>query len=151
MMKNPPTYEDADLILKLYDLRREEKLRTARKWFGAMPALASRAEFLEQAPAGSEENAYFRMVLTYWDMACSFVATGVLNREAFFRGNNVEALYIWEKVRRAMSEIREVSKNKLYGAHLEQVANDYIEWYREQSPEFYETLQANVAKIAKKG
>lgn len=147
MTKNPPTYEDAKLLLKLYDLRREEKLRAARKWFGAMPRLNSRAEFLEFAPPGTDENANFRMTLTYWDMAATLVATGVLNRELFFRGNNLELLFVWEKVRPMIGELRAVSKNNLYGASLEQVANDYIAWYAEQSPGFYEQLQENVGKI----
>ncbi|MGZ4808220.1 MAG: hypothetical protein ACXV7D_02725, partial [Thermoanaerobaculia bacterium] len=72
-MKNPATYEDASLILRLYDLRREEKLRTARKWFGSVPAFASRDQWLQVCPTGSDENAYYRMVTTYWEMASSFV------------------------------------------------------------------------------
>jgi hypothetical protein len=145
--KNPPTYEDAKLLLKLYDLRREEKLRAARKWLGSMPQLRSRAHYLELAPAGSEENAYFRMALTYWDMAATLVATGVLHKELFFRGNNLELLFVWEKVRPMIGELREASKNRMYGAALEEVAGDYIAWYDEHSPGFYQQLQTNVANI----
>jgi hypothetical protein len=151
MMKNPPTYEDAQLILKLYDLRREETLRTARKWLGSMPRFESRAQLFEYAPPGSEENAYFRMVLTYWDMAAAFVAQGVLHKELFFRGNNLELLFVWEKVRPILGEFRAVSKNQIYLANLEQVANEFIAWYEEQSPGYYEQLKTNVGNIKAPG
>ncbi len=32
-MKNPFIYDDANLVLKIYDLRRESELRKVRKWF----------------------------------------------------------------------------------------------------------------------
>src|SRR5438552_11713775 len=90
------TYEDANLILRLYDLRREEKLRAARKWFGSIAPIESREEFLKRCPAGSDENAYFRMVTTYWEMAAAFVSNGILNRDLFYRSNNMELLFVWE-------------------------------------------------------
>jgi hypothetical protein len=146
-MKNPPTYDDARLVLELYDLRREETLRKARKWFGTLPALQSREDFLRLCPAGSDENAWFRMVTSYWDMASSFVVTGVLNRELFYRGNNNELLFVWEKVHRAVPEVREVNKNPMYLTHLEHVAKDFIDWLSQYAPEYYGQLAANVAKI----
>jgi len=148
-MKNPPTYDDANLVLKLYDLRREGEMRKARKWFGAMPALQSREDFLRLCPGGSDENAYFRMVTSYWDMASSFIVTGVLNRELFYRANNTELLFVWEKVRRTVPEMRAASKNAMYWTHLEQVATDFIAFLSQNAPEAYEQLAANVAKIGK--
>jgi hypothetical protein len=148
-MKTPPTYDDANLILKLYDLRREEAMRRARKWFGEMPVLEAREDFLKRCPPGSEMNAWFRMVTSYWDMASSFIVTGVLNRELFFRANNTELLFVWEKIRRTMPEMRTVNKNPMYWTHLEQVAGEFIAFMNTQAPEFYEQLSANVAKIPK--
>jgi hypothetical protein len=146
-MKNQPTYDDANLVLRLYDLRREETMRTARKWFGALPALQSRAEFLERCPAGSDENAYFRQVTSYWEMAATFVATGVLNRELFYRSNNVEMLFVWEKIRRAVPELRAVQKNPTAWGALEEVAEGFIEYMNGVAPEWHEQFMANVAKI----
>ncbi len=148
-MKNPPTYDDANLVLKIYDLRRESELRKARKWFATQPAFQSREEYLKVCPAGSDENAWFRMVTSYWDMASSFIVTGVLNRELFYRANNVELLFIWEKVRRIAPELREVNKNPLFWAHLEQVANDFVSFLSPQAPEFHAQLQANIAKLTR--
>jgi hypothetical protein len=147
-MKNQPTYEDANLILRLYDLRREEKLREARRWMGSLPPFTSRAEWLQVAPAGSEPNAYYRMVTTYWEMVSSFIVTGVLSSELFFRGSNFELLVVWEKVRRIVPEQRIAGKNPLTLRNLEQVATSYIEWLAENAPEFYEQFSANIAKQA---
>jgi hypothetical protein len=145
-MKNQPTYDDANLILKLYEMRREPRLREARKFIGGMPALKSREEFLQTCPPGSEENASFRMVTTYWEMAASFVVTGILNKELFFRANNLELVFVWEKVRGAIPEMRQVAKNPTQYRHLEEVAHEFIAWMNENAPEWYETWSANLRK-----
>src|SRR5438132_14360127 len=113
-MKTQPTFDDANLILRLYELRREEKLRAARKWFANAPQFTSREQWLQHCKPGSEENAYFRMVTSYWDMAASFVVTGILNSELFYRANNQELLFVWVKVQKIVGEMREASKNAIY-------------------------------------
>src|SRR5436853_2417973 len=143
VMKNQPTYDDANLILKLYEMRREPRLREARKFIGGMRALKSREEFLAACPPGSEENASFRMVVTYWDMAASFVVTGILNKELFFRANNLELVFVWEKLRMALPEIREAGKNPTQYRHLEEVAAEFIEYMNENAPGWYDTMGAN--------
>ena len=145
-MKSTPTYDDANLILRLYDLRREEKLRAARKWFGSIPALNSREEFLQRCPAGSEENAYFRMVTTYWEMAASFVVSGVLHRELFYRSNNMEILLVWEKIRRFVPEQRAAIKDPLRYRQMEEVASGFIEYLNQSAPGFYENWAAGIAR-----
>ena len=147
-MKSTPTYEDAKLILKLYDLRREEKLRAARKWLGSMPALQTRDEWLKICPPGSEENAYFRMVTTYWEMAASFVANGILNRELFYRSNNMELLLVWEKIRRFVPEQRTFIKDPLRYKQIEEVAKGFIEYLNENAPGFFDNWAAGLARPA---
>jgi hypothetical protein len=148
-MKNPPTYDDANLVLKIYDLRREETMRKARKWFVSQPAFQSREEFLKVCPTGSDENAWFRMVTSYWDMAASFIVTGVLNRELFYRANNFELLHVWERVRRMAPEMRDAVKNPMFWSHLEQVANDFVEFLSQHAPEYYTQMQANIARMTR--
>jgi hypothetical protein len=147
-MKSTPTYDDANLILRLYDLRREEKLRAARKWMGSMPALTSRDEFLKVAPPGTEENAYFRMVTTYWEMAASFVVSGILNRELFYRSNNLELLVVWEKIRRFVPEQRAAIKDPLRYKQIEEVAGGFIAYLNENAPGFFENWAAGLARPA---
>jgi hypothetical protein len=145
-MKNPATYEDANLILKLYDLRREPRLRDARKFVGALPVLGTREDFLRLCPPGTEENASFRMVVTYWDMASSFIVTGILNKELFFRANNLELVFVWERIRRALPELRAASKNPTQYRHLEQIGDEFIAWMNENAPEWYATFAAGLKK-----
>src|SRR5438477_859659 len=146
VMKNQPTYDDANLILKLYEMRREPRLREARKFIGGLRALKSREEFLQACPPGSDENASFRMVTTYWDMAASFVVTGILNKELFFRANNLELVFVWEKVRGAIPEMRAVAKNPLQYRQLEEVATEFIAWLDENAPGMFEQWAANMRK-----
>jgi hypothetical protein len=145
-MKNPATYEDAQIIMKLYELRREEKIREARKWIGSMPPLESHEHFLKLCPPGSDENAYFRMVTGYWTMAASFITSGVLNRELFYRSNNNELLFLWEKIRAAVPDMREKSKNPSSYTAIEEVANGFIDFWNEHAPGFYENFSAMVRK-----
>src|SRR3984893_9908598 len=147
-MKSTPTYDDANLILRLYDLRREEKLRAARKWMGSMPALTSREEFLKVAPPGTEENAYFRMVTTYWEMAASFVVSGILNRELFYRSNNLELLVVWEKIRRFVPEQRAAVKDPLRYKQIEEVAGGFIAYLNDNAPGFFDNWAAGLARPA---
>jgi len=77
-------FQDAEIILRLYDLRREDKMRKARHWFQTRFKANNLDEFQKQT-ATAEANAYFRNVINYWEMACLFVARGILNEEMFSR------------------------------------------------------------------
>ncbi len=147
-MKSQSTYDDANLILKLYDMRREPRMREARKWFGGAPQFQSREEWLKICPPGSEENASYRMVVTYWEMVASFVASGVLNAELFFQ-SNLEMLFVWEKIKLLIPELRIVQKNPSLSGNLEQVASDYLAHMKGKAPEWYESFFAPM--IAKAG
>ncbi len=148
MTKVPGTYDDANLILKLYDLRREERMRAARKWVMSQAPFTSREQFLGLCPPGSEENASFRMVTSYWDMASSFVVNGILNADLFYRSNSGELLHVWERVRRIIPVMREAQKNPLGYRNLEEVANGFIRFYQENAPGYYENLVSTLEKQA---
>ena len=97
-----PTYEDAQLVLKLYELRREEKLRAAREWFTGkfFPQTAEDVTALT-----GTENAYYRMVTTYWEMAASFVARGVVNADLFLDSGG-EMILVWAKLAEFVPQLR---------------------------------------------
>jgi hypothetical protein len=139
-----PTYEDAELVLKLYDLRREERLRTARAWFFANFSAHSFAEAMEKYPAGSDQNAYMRMVGTYWDMAASFVVRGILHDELFFESSG-EMLAVWEKIKDVVYDMRNVRKNPTLYRNLEKAATKQAAWLDRQAPEAYDMLKAMFA------
>jgi hypothetical protein len=137
------THEDAKLILHLYELRREPRMREARDWFTRHFHAKTMEEFLALCPPGSETNASYRMVLTYWEMAASFIVHGVLDRELFFE-NTTELLLVWERVRELLPQARAVGKNPLSAKNFEQVAGWYIDWWNARAPEFHATFAARV-------
>lgn len=137
------TYQDAELLLKLYDMRREERLRAARAWFAANFHAKSMAEVMEKFPPGSDHNAYFRQVISYWEMAASFVSKGVLHEELFFE-NSTEMLMVWERAKGFVGEFRAARKNPTLFKNLEKVAEKYAQWMNSNSPGSYEAFQAMV-------
>jgi hypothetical protein len=118
--QNVPTYEDAQLVLKLYELRREEKLRAAREWFVGkfFPRSAADLETLYSLPG--VENTYFRMVTSYWDMVASFVARGVLNADLLIDSAG-EMLLVWAKLESHLPEIRGKVVSPTFLSNLEKL------------------------------
>ena len=109
-------YQSADLILKLYDLRREDKMREARNWFGTFQPES--AEQLMQALMNPETSAKYRMVTSYWDMAASFVNHGAID-EAMFYDVSDEAIGVFAKIEPFLAEMREIAKRPKMFANLE--------------------------------
>ena len=82
------TAADAELILKLYDLRREPRLRAARQWVMHDFNPHTLDDLLAvQRDFGSEHNQYWRQVIGYWEMAAALVLNGALNKELFLSTN----------------------------------------------------------------
>ncbi len=136
-------YEDASLILRLYDLRREEKLRKARDWFLREFKASSGKEFEQKYPYGTEENAYMRMVVSYWEMAASFLVQEIVHDELFFTSCG-ELLAVWGKVQPLVEDLRAALKNPLIYRNLEKAAERHIKWLESNSPGAYEAWQARM-------
>lgn len=134
-----PTYDDTNLILRLYQLRREDRMRRGRAWFTAHFKAKTWDEFQKLAPGGSDENASFRMVVTYWDMVGSFITSGVLHKELFFQSGR-ELLLVWERMRDLLPEIRRQYKDPHLWSHLETVGNEFAEYFKARSGEGYEAF-----------
>ena len=145
-MANQATYDDANLILRLYELRREEKLRQAREWFAGSFKASNLEEMMKIAPMTSKENAYFRMVVSYWEMAATFVTSGVLNEDMFLQTNG-EILFVWERIREIAPHFRGFMKNPNAWRNLETVATAQIKRMEAGSPEAYPAFQAMVKGI----
>ena len=108
-------YKDADLILKLYDLRREKTMREARNWFFAFNP--EKPEDFFEVLTGTESGLY-RMVVSYWDMACSFVNNGAIDAEMFNDANG-EHLFVYAKMEPFIEALREQMGAPQFLAHLE--------------------------------
>ncbi len=110
-------YESADLLLKLYDLRREPTMRQARQWFGTFhPESADDIT----AALRSEHSSYYRMVTTFWDMAASFVNNGAID-EKMFNDANGEQIFIFARLQPFLAEYRAKTKQSDYLIQLEQL------------------------------
>jgi uncharacterized protein DUF4760 len=94
---------DADLILKLYDLRREPVMREARNWFFSFNPTTT-DEYMEAMM--SEKSGYVRMVISYWDMAASLVNNGAID-EQMFNDANGEHLFVFAKIEPILGALRE--------------------------------------------
>lgn len=135
-MTQKPTYDDANLILRLYEMRREDRMRKARAWFTANCKAKTYQELLKLAPGGSDENASVRMVTSYWDLVASFMTSGVLNKELFFQSGR-ELLLVWERVRDYLPSMREAYQDPNYLKHLEAIGNEYAAYFQKQDPAAY--------------
>jgi len=108
-MPKKPTATDAQLILQLYDLRREAEMRKARHWWLAEFWPQSVDDILKVSGAmGSQENNWLRQVGGYWSMAASFVLQGALSEELFIQPSvSGEMVFIFAKVQPFLKELRE--------------------------------------------
>jgi hypothetical protein len=137
-----PTAADAELILKLYDLRREAELRKARHWWVVTFSPQSADDLMKVAGAfGTPENNWLRQVLGYWGIASSLVHHGALNRELFLEPSFCgEMVLIYAKVRPFLKEIREKMKNQEFLGGIESLIMS-----TKKSREFLKRMETNLA------
>jgi hypothetical protein len=120
-MPKKATAEDAKIVMRLYDLRRESELRKARAWFAAFwPDAADEVVKVLHA-FGSQENAWIRQVSGYWEMAASLVLRGALNEDLFFDSGG-ELWFTLSKVHPFLKEIRQKAQAPYYLMHSEKLA-----------------------------
>jgi hypothetical protein len=113
-------HHDADLILKLYELRREKTMREARNWFFQFNP-KGKEDFIEVLT--SDKSGLYRMVVSYWDMACSFVNNGAIDAQMFNDANG-EHFFVFAKLEPFLPALREEMGNPNFLAHLEKVVRD---------------------------
>ena len=110
-------YESAQLILKIFEMRREPVLREARNWFVREFHPTSADEILGLS---ADDNRKFRMVTGYWDMACSLVTHGAIDRQMFLDANG-ELFGTFSKVQLYLGELRQRLNSPTVMSHAEQV------------------------------
>ena len=137
------TYDDVNLILRLYEMRREDRLREARKWFTGSFKAKSYDEFIALCAPGSEPNASYRMVTTYWEMVASFLNSGVLNAELFYQSGR-ELLLVWERIKDIVPAVREKVGHPRELKNLEEAAAAYRSWWNHTAPGAYDAFSKRV-------
>jgi hypothetical protein len=122
-MPKKPTTADAELILKLYDLRREAEIRKARNWWFVNFWPENADDFMKIAlAAGTQENNWLRQVGGYWDLAASLVVHGTLNETLFLEpAFSGEMFLIFAKIHPFLKEVRQKTQNPRMLANVENV------------------------------
>jgi hypothetical protein len=117
------TAKDAQVLIQLYDLRREPVLRAARKFMVSQFWPEGYEDFKALlTDFGSERNAWARQCLTYWDMAAALVLHGALDENLFF-ACNVEPYFLFTKYGPFLPQFRKEYVSSDFLANLEQLAN----------------------------
>jgi hypothetical protein len=122
-MPKKATATDAQLIMQLYDLRREPEMRKARHWWVAEFWPQSVDDVLKVVWAmGTQENNWLRQVGGYWSMAAAFVLQGALNEELFIQPSvSGEMVFVFAKVQPFLKELREKMGDPQMFGNIEKV------------------------------
>lgn len=132
-MASNPTFEQANLQLQIFELRREARLRQARDWFNKNYFANTMEEAMRVAPMGSEAGTSWMMVVSYWEQACSYLNHGLLHEDLFFE-NNGEFFWVWERVKPTIEEGRKMFVSPLFLSNLEKAAKTYEAWIEKRAP-----------------
>jgi hypothetical protein len=135
--------DEAGLILKLYELRREETMRKARDWYFREFNPQTIADFT--AALFGEHSGHLRMVVTYWDMAAALVNRGAIGLDLFNDANG-EQIGVFAKIEPLLGEIR-AAFGPQYCAHLEKLI-DATPDGRKRSAGTREQMKAIRAQLA---
>jgi hypothetical protein len=122
-MSKEPTATDAELILKLYDLRREAEMRKARDWWVVKFWPQTADDFIKVANAlGTQENNWLRQVGGYWDMAAALVLHGTIHPELFAEGGvSGEMFFLYAKMQPILKDVREKMQSPGLFSNVEKV------------------------------
>jgi len=146
-------YEDANLILKLYELRREDVMRKARDWYIGQFNPDNVQEIADVLLGAT--GAYYRMVTTYWDMAASLVNHGAIDEQMFLDANG-EHWVVFAKIEPFIEELRAKFGMPTSMQNLEKLvmrrpdAKEFLRGLRERFKQ-YAALRAEAAAKAQVG
>jgi hypothetical protein len=141
------THEQVNLMLRLYDMRREPRLREAREWFLTNFNATTAEEMMKLCPPGSQENAFMRMVVSYWEMVAGIVNRGLIDEDFFFE-NTGEQWGVWERLKPIIPVWRALFKNPLVFAQLEKHINRLEAWREKNAPGSTEAMRQLMAQMA---
>lgn len=136
--------ESADLILKLYDFRREAVMRKARDWMLSFNPTSADDYF--QTMMDPEVGGYLRMVTSYWDMAAALVNHGAIDAD-IFNDTVGEHILVFAKIQPLLGELREKFQSPEAFAHLEKVILDAPNGAEKlaKTQEWMKSIQAQMA------
>lgn len=123
-MPRKPTHADAELLLRLYEIRRDPELRRARQWFLKDFEAASWDDIRSRYLTHTDEDRWFRQTTSYWEMLATLVNRGVLQEELFF-DHTGEDIVTWEKCKPWIAGAR-ASLRPSYLHNLEKLVANHL-------------------------
>ena len=141
MAKDTPDHYDAELVLRLYELRRETVMRESRDTINSQFWPRSFDDVFALTKRDHHLNRPFRQVASYWEMVYGMVKHGIVNAEYFLESNG-EGFFLFAKILPYLEAYRrEVSAHAFRNA----------EWVALKCPpgrDMFENIQARVKKLA---
>ena len=141
MAKDHPDHHDAEIVMRLYDLRREPVMRESRDAIQTQFWPRSFDDVLAVTKRDHELNRAFRQVGTFWEMAYGMIRHGIVHAE-YFLESNVEGFFLFAKIQPYLED---------YRREINPLAFRNAEWVAVQSPEgraVFAVIQARVKKLA---
>ncbi|HET9401155.1 MAG TPA: hypothetical protein VFO34_09400 [Candidatus Acidoferrales bacterium] len=145
-MDSKPTYEQAQLHLQVFDMRREAKLREARDWFAKNYFIQNFEEAFKQFGPGSQFGTYSMMVAGYWDQTCALLNYGLLHEELFFSTTG-EFYMVWDRLKPMVEGARKTFSNKDFLGNLEKAAKRYEQWIESRNPGHLEAMRQLMSQM----
>lgn len=134
------THEQVNLLLRLYEDRREPRLREARDWFANNFHVKTPEDAMRICPPGSRENANMRMVLGYWEMVASIANRGLIEEEFFFE-NTGEQWGVFEQVKPVLGAWRAMFNSPNFLSNLEKNCTRLEAWREKRNPGSNEAIR----------
>ena len=121
-----PNPQDAELLLKLYELRRDPEMRRARAFILSEFNVTDWEEIRPQWMTGNDLDRHIRMVSSYWEMVAAFVNRGMVDEDLFFDTHG-EALVVWNRLKAIVPAARkQIRPTWLW--NLERLARRQEQW-----------------------
>jgi hypothetical protein len=140
------THEQVNLMLHLYELRREARLREARAWFAVNFTPGTLEDVMKICPPGSEANTSYRMVTSYWEMVANIVNRGLIDEEFFFE-NSGEQWLVWDRLRPIAEPARSMFKNPHIWKSLEAHCTRLEAWREKRAPGATEAMREMMKRM----
>ena len=140
------SHEQATLMLKLYDLRREAKLREAREWYVGSFHPSSMEDMMKNYAPNTEGGTFLRMVVSYWEMVANLANRGLVDEELLFETTG-EQWIVWERMKPLIAAWRAGFKNPHAFGQLEEHVKRYEAWREKRAPGSNEVMRQMFAKM----
>lgn len=138
------SHEQAEMLLRLYELRREPRLRQARDWY--MRNFHPKS-IQDRASLTAEEDASLRMVTSYWDTVAAIVRRGLVDEDLFYE-TTAEFWIVWDRLKPIANEVREFIKDPHIWENLEKLSVRFEMWRERRAPGSIAALRERLQQAA---